>query len=74
MPMPTSATARINPNVNTDPPSRGTSIRYHTSSIRKNAKPTMPDAVSTNPTGACACATAGDEAGSFGVEPRVRST
>ena len=53
MPMPTSATARINPKVNTEPPSSGPSIRYQTSSIRKKAKPTTPEATSRNETGAC---------------------
>src|SRR5882762_9015393 len=41
MPMPASATASTRPKVNTDPPSSGPSSRYQTSSIRKNAKPTV---------------------------------
>ena len=41
MPMPASATASTRPKVKTDPPSSGASRRYQTSSIRKNAKPTV---------------------------------
>ena len=41
MPMPASATASTSPKVKTDPPSSGASSRYQTSSIRKNAKPTV---------------------------------
>src|SRR5436190_1767225 len=48
MPMPRRATARMMPNVKTVPPKRGPSMRYHTSSIRKKAKPTAADAESTN--------------------------
>src|SRR5262249_8927674 len=51
-PMPTSAMASTKPNVKTDPPISGASRRYQTSSIKKNAKPTVPDANSTNGTGA----------------------
>ena len=74
MPMPTSATARISPKVKTDPPRSGPSIRYHTSSIRKNAKPTTADATSRNHVGAAgepryagAAATGSD---SVSTEPR----
>src|SRR4030095_122160 len=50
--MPTSATARTRPKVNTDPPSSGASRRYQTISRRKKAKPTVADAVSRNAIGA----------------------
>ncbi len=50
--MPASATARIRPNVYVEPPSSGASIRYQTSSISVNAKPTMHEAASTNRRGA----------------------
>src|SRR6476620_3619653 len=43
--MPASATARTRPKVKTDPPSSGPRRRYQTSSIRKNAKPTVADAM-----------------------------
>ncbi len=46
--MPKRAVARIRPKVKTEPPSSGESIRYQTSSSRKNAKPTIPHAASTN--------------------------
>src|SRR5580765_7862714 len=46
MPIPESATARIKPKVKTEPPSSGPSMRYHTSSIRKNVKPTTAEAMS----------------------------
>src|SRR4030095_12456973 len=52
--IPASATARIRPNVKVDPPSSGPSIRYHTSSIRKNAKPVTTAAVKTNAAGVAA--------------------
>jgi hypothetical protein len=39
--MPASAIARIAPNVNVVPPRSGPSIRYQTSSINRNAKPTI---------------------------------
>src|SRR5262249_3590800 len=51
-------TARMRPNVKTEPPRIGPSIRYQTSSIRKNAKPTTADAVRTKLTGAKATAVA----------------
>src|SRR6185295_9613066 len=44
-PMPASATASTSPKVKTDPPSSGPRSRYQTSSIRKNAKPTVADAI-----------------------------
>src|SRR5207244_8859277 len=47
-PMPASATASTRPNVNTDPPSSGPSSRYQINSSRKNAKPTVADAMSAN--------------------------
>src|SRR5881392_518879 len=46
--IPRSATARISPNENVEPPRSEPSIRYQTSSIRKNANPTSPAAVNTN--------------------------
>ena len=51
-PMPASATASTRPKVKTDPPSSGASSRYQTSSIRKNAKPTVAEARRRNGTGA----------------------
>src|SRR5437660_8856361 len=46
-PIPSKATARINPNENVDPPRSGPSIRYQTISMRKKAKPTRPAAQNT---------------------------
>ena len=46
-PMPRSAMARINPNMNVVPPRSGASIRYQTSSINKNAKPATDAATKT---------------------------
>src|SRR6185295_16194156 len=50
-PMPASATASTRPKVKTDPPSNGPRSRYQTSSIRKNAKPTVADAIRRKGTG-----------------------
>src|SRR5689334_9237671 len=47
MPIPSSATARMMPNVNTVPPRSGPNIRYQTSSIRKKTNPTAPAANGT---------------------------
>ena len=46
--MPTSATARMSPNVYDDPPRSGASIRYHVSSINMNDAPTSADAAGGN--------------------------
>src|SRR5262245_61674885 len=59
--MPASATARINPNVNTVPPSSGPSMRYQTNRHRKNAKPTIADDAKIKRGGATARASSGTE-------------
>src|SRR5690242_11770252 len=48
IPMPRSAIARMRPNVYDEPPSSGASMRYQTSSISRNAKPTTPAATGGN--------------------------
>src|SRR5437763_16405750 len=47
-PIPSKATARISAKENVDPPRSGPSIRYQTSSIKKNTKPTTAAATNTN--------------------------
>ena len=61
--MPSKATARMMPKLNTVPPRSGPSIRYHTISIKKKAKPTSPAAKRTKLAGAAGAATGSLDAG-----------
>lgn len=79
-PMPKSATARINPNVKIVPPRSGPSIRYQTSSMRKNANPLTSTAPRANHSGAAggsgtaATACGGSDAGPRAIERAVMAT
>src|SRR5215471_7565974 len=63
-PIPKRATARINPNVYVDPPRRGPSIRYQTSSISVKTNPVIAAAPRTNLSGTATVAATAATGGS----------